>query len=154
MAAASLSFSRVADFDHEGTVYSVRPAARLTRMKSSNIRCRRSHAAGARDIERKVGVGAEITVVIFELDLATFAVAAGVVELRQHHGLAELAVVDHVACVFVIGIKTYRQARQEGLIDANVVIVGASGSTGLASCTSGAFVVLANSPMLDDTACA
>ena len=79
----------------------------------------------ARDVESKVGVGAEIAVLIFDLGFRAFAISPRPVELGKHHRLAKLAVVDQIGGDLVVGIQPHCETGKQFLVHADVEIMRA-----------------------------
>src|SRR5208282_3379079 len=82
---------------------------------------------GSGDVVGEIAIGAEVAVFIFELEFAAFAIAPRPVELRQHHSLTELTIIEHIPGVLVIGVDPDIEARKHRLVHADVVIVGTLG---------------------------
>ena len=59
----------------------------------------------------------------FALTSLPSAISTRPVELRQHHGLPKLTIVDQVAGIFVVDINSHIEAGKYLLIDANIVVI-------------------------------
>ncbi len=75
----------------------------------------------------EIGVSAEVAVDIFARELDAGVVSLFVVEGGEHIGGAELAVIQQIACCFVIGVDTEFETGQHLLRHAHIVDVGTFG---------------------------